>query len=238
MCAKLEICCYSLIDGHTAQMAGADQIELCSSPFEGGITPSYGLLKMARYSIAIPINVIIRPRGGNFVYSDLEWLSMKADIMKCKEIGIDGISIGLLTAKNTLDLIKLKELKLMAGGMNLTFHRAFDLLEDKSSSLESLIQFGFKAVMTSGSAADAYSGVNEIRQTVLQASNRIKIIAAGGIRPQNLEYICINADPHIIHSSLISSNQVSNFGQNRYFTKENIKAMCRILFEGSANLNV
>jgi copper homeostasis protein len=238
MCAKLEICCYNLIDGHTAQIAGADQIELCSSPFEGGITPSYGLIKMARYSIAIPISVIIRPRGGNFIYSDLEWLSMKADIMKCQEIGIDGISIGLLTMHNSLDLKKLEELQQIAGGMKLTFHRAFDLLENKSLSLENLIELGFDSIMTSGSGLDAFSGVYEINQMVQQAANRIKIIAAGGIRPQNLEYICINADPHIIHSSLISTNQVSIFGQNRYISMENVKAMCEILYEGSTNLNV
>jgi copper homeostasis protein len=222
MTKKLEICCFSLGDGLAAQAGGADRVELCANPSEGGVTPSYGLIKMARNLLGIKLYVIIRPRSGDFCYSETEWMVMQSDIMNCLDLDVDGISIGFLNENHTVNKKRLKEAVALAGSLKVVFHRAFDSCIDKVQALEDIIDCGCDAVMTSGGFASASDGTSYILETVQQASSRIKVIVAGGIRADNIRRIALETNADIMHSSLISPNSSNGiFGTSqRVFEKD------------------
>lgn len=183
--ALLEIAAGSLASALAAQEGGADRVELCGSLAEGGITPSYGTLAVARDRVRIPIYVLIRPRGGDFLYGDDEFDIMRRDVEMCVRIGCDGVVIGALDADGRIDS-RCRELVSAAGTLGVTFHRAMDASSDLSRSLEDIIALGCERVLTSGGQANALAGAQVIAELVKQADDRMVVMAGAGIRAANL----------------------------------------------------
>lgn len=181
----LEICASSYQSAVNAQNAGADRIELCSELALGGITPSYGLLKTVLENVSIPVHVLIRPRSGNFTYSEEEFAIMKADINLCKELGCQGIVSGVLKANNTIDVSRTQELIALAKPLSFTFHRAFDWIEDSFEALDTLINAGVTRILTSGKSTTAIDGMEHLKCLVEKANNKLIILPGGGINSEN-----------------------------------------------------
>ncbi len=182
---KLEICANSYQSAKNALEAGAHRIELCQELSVGGITPSYGLLKKVIEELDIPVFVLIRPRSGNFVYSDDEFQIMKTDIQLCKDIGCKGIVSGLLNPDYTLDIERTKVLIDLAKPLPFTFHRAFDELKNLKEALLQLIELGADRVLTSGQKTTAEEGLVLLKELNVIAKNRITILAGGGVSSKN-----------------------------------------------------
>jgi copper homeostasis protein len=181
----LEVCLDSVESALAAQDGGADRVELCDNLLEGGTTPSFGSIEAARKRLNIGLQVIIRPRGGDFLYSALEFEIMKRDIEVCKELGVDGVVIGILDADGNVDAARTGELVALARPMNVTFHRAFDVAHDAKASLETLIDIGIDRVLTSGQEATAFEGLDTIRELVERAGERIIVMGCGGLNERN-----------------------------------------------------
>ncbi|RVT75283.1 copper homeostasis protein CutC [Flavobacterium sufflavum] len=181
----LEICASSYQSAINAQNAGAHRIELCSELSLGGITPSYGLLKKVMENVSMPVHVLIRPRSGNFTYSEEEFAIMRADINLCKELGCQGIVSGVLKADNTIDVIRTQELIALSKPLSFTFHRAFDWIENSSEALDILINAGVARILTSGKSNAALDGIEQLKSLVEQANNKLIILPAGGINSEN-----------------------------------------------------
>jgi copper homeostasis protein len=184
---KLEICANSLQSALNAQMAGADRVELCSELSVGGITPSLGLLKAVREKITIPVHVLIRPRSGDFNYSDEEFEQMKIDIQLCKDLGFAGIVSGVLSENNSIDIKRTQELIDISKPLSFTFHRAFDCVPKPEQALEKLIQLGVNRILTSGQKDKAIDGLELLKQLKNQAKEQLIILPGSGIRPKNAE---------------------------------------------------
>ena len=202
----LEICANSYQSALNAQKAGAHRIELCQELSIGGITPSYGLLKQVLDTLSIPVYVLIRPRSGNFMYSDSEFDIIKQDIQLCKNLGCGGIVSGVLNKDNTIDIERTKELVELSKPLKFTFHRAFDCVNNPSKALEQLIDLGVDRVLTSGLETSAEKGLNLLKQLNKQANGRITILAGGGINSDNA-ILFKNADLEEIHASASSTIQ-------------------------------
>jgi copper homeostasis protein len=177
----LEIAANSVASALAAQEGGADRIELVSALELGGITPSYATIALARERLRIPIYVLIRPRDGDFLYSDLECETMHRDIEACKALGCDGVVIGVLEADGNIDIARCRALIDTAGSLGVTFHRAFDLTRDPCQALEDVIALGCERALTSGARARAVDGVNLIAALVTQANDRIVVMPGAGI---------------------------------------------------------
>jgi copper homeostasis protein len=218
MIYQLEVIAFSIGSCIVAEQAGADRIELCDNPGEGGTTPSYGMIKTARSKTSIALFPIIRPRGGDFLYSNDEFEIMKNDINVCKTTGCDGVVIGLLLPDGRIDEQRTAELVELAYPMDVTFHRAFDRVKNPIESLEKIINCGCKRVLTSGLQPTAELGIDLIEQLVAQAGNRISIMPGSGIRAQNIDKIATNTKAFEFHSSartiLKSSMQYLNPAMN------------------------
>ncbi len=184
---KIEICAGSITSALVAQEGGTYRVELCDNLKEGGTTPSYGTLLLARKNLSIKLFSIIRPRGGDFLYSDLEFELMKADILQCQELGCDGVVFGILTKHGEVDKERNLELKQAAGKMGTTFHRAFDRCKNPFKALEDVIELGFDRILTSGQEISAIKGASLISKLVEQANKRIIIMPGAGVRPENLQ---------------------------------------------------
>ncbi len=198
----LEICANSVESALMAQKGGAQRIELCDNIYEGGTTPSYGAISKAREVLNIDLNVIIRPRGGDFCYSELEFEIMKKDIEFAKESGVDGIVIGVLNPDGTIDMNKTKHLVELAKPMSVTFHRAFDVTKDPFKALEDIIECGCNRVLTSGQENKTMDGVSLIRKLVEKAENRIIIMPGSGINETNVQEISQKTGTTEFHASL------------------------------------
>lgn len=196
----LEVCAYSLDSCITAQKAGAGRIELCGGMAEGGTTPSAGLIQLARQHLHIPLYVMIRPRGGDFLYSDTELAVMKADISLVKALGADGLVLGILQADGTVDEVKTRALVEQAHPLPVTFHRAFDMTRDPLEALEAVIRTGAIRILTSGQHQTAETGLSVIQQLAQQAAGRIEIMAGAGVNAGNATLL-IEAGAHALHSS-------------------------------------
>lgn len=181
----LEICASSYQSAINAQNAGAHRIELCSELAVGGITPSYGLIKKVIENLSIPVHVLIRPRSGNFTYSEEEFAIMKTDIQLCKDLGCNGIVSGVLNPDNTIDIDRTKELIEFAKPLEFTFHRAFDWVENSFEALEQLIAIGATRVLTSGKKQTALEGMKLLKLLKERAKNKIIILPGGGINKKN-----------------------------------------------------
>jgi len=207
---KLEICANSYQSAINAQEAGAHRIELCQELSIGGITPSYGLLKQVTDTLSIPVFVLIRPRSGNFVYTDEEFDIMKQNIQLCKHLGCTGIVSGILKNDNTIDIERTKELIELSRPLAFTFHRAFDCVSNPSEALEQLIDLGVDRVLTSGLETSAEKGLNVLKQLQEQANGRITILAGGGINSDNAK-LFKEAGLHEIHASASSTIKSDGF---------------------------
>lgn len=184
---KIEICAGSVTSALAAQNGGAYRVELCDNLKEGGTTPSFAQIVSARKHLQIKLHPIIRPRGGDFLYDDLEFEIMKTDIEQCRNLGCDGVVFGILKKDGFVDQERCLELKKVAGNMSITFHRAFDRCKDPFQSLKDLIDLGFDRVLTSGLEINAIKGASLISKLVEQASGRIIVMPGAGIRPDNLK---------------------------------------------------
>jgi len=202
----LEICANSYQSAFNAQEAGAHRIELCQELSVGGITPSYGLLKQVVDTLSIPVYVLIRPRSGNFVYSDAEFDIMKHDIQLCKNLGCDGIVSGVLNKDKTIDIKRTKELVELSKPLAFTFHRAFDCVDNPLKTIEQLIDLSIDRVLTSGQTTSAEKGLNVLKQLNEQANGRITILAGGGINSNNAA-LFKDAGLKEIHASASSTIQ-------------------------------
>jgi copper homeostasis protein len=199
----LEICIDSVESAIAAQQGGANRVELCDNLLEGGTTPSAGTIALARRHIGIDLNVIIRPRGGDFCYSDVEFEVMKYDIEQAKPLGANGIVIGLLNPDGTVDVARTAELIELARPLSVTFHRAFDMLRDPHEALETLISLGIDRVLTTGQESSALEGLDLITELVRQASDRIIIMPglSGAISERNVRKIITQSEVKEIHTT-------------------------------------
>jgi copper homeostasis protein len=179
-------------------------VELCAGLIEGGITPSRGMIREARTVAGIRLHVIIRPRGGDFLFSDAEFAVMAADIDTAKAEGADGVVIGQLTADGLVDVPRTRELMARARPMAVTFHRAFDMTPDPLAALETLIELGVDRVLTSGQEASVLEGLPLVTELVKRAGDRIIIMPGGGITPRNVERIVAQAKPKEIHFAALA----------------------------------
>lgn len=197
----LEIAVFNIQSAILAASAGADRIELCENPFDGGTTPSYGTLKTVREKINIPVFPIIRPRGGDFLYSDEEFEVMKKDIQLCKDLGFEGVVTGLLSKDGSIDIYRTSKLVKLAYPLEVTFHRAFDRAKDPLQSLEDVITCNCQRILTSGQVPNAFDGRELIKQLVQLANERIIIMPGSGIRSNNISQLAEFTEVEELHSS-------------------------------------
>lgn len=192
--------CVEGIDGFlAAQEAGADRVELCASLLEGGITPSFGVVAEAQRRARIPIHVIVRPRGGDFLYSDAEFQTMRADIATLRDLGVAGVVIGILTPEGEIDEARTKELVAAARPMAVTCHRAFDMTRDPDTALAALIRCGVDRVLTSGMRDTALEGLPILKRVVGAAHGKIKIMACGALDPNNIALVLRESGADELH---------------------------------------
>lgn len=182
----IEVVVYTIESALRAQQGGADRIELCDNPGEGGTTPSYGTIEAVRQQLNIAVYVMLRPRGGDFVYSNDEVKAMKSDLVQLHKLGADGVVFGILNPDGTIDKERCKELIGLAKPLKVTCHRAFDMTRDPLEALEDCIEAGFDRILTSGHQAKAIEGANLIAELVKQANGRIAIMAGSGVNPENV----------------------------------------------------
>ncbi len=198
---KVEICTNSVASSIEAQRGGAYRVELCAAIPEGGTTPSYGEIVVAREELDIKLNVIIRPRSGDFLYSEVEHRAMLEDIKMCKELGVDGVVFGCLTADGEVDMERNRELMEAAEGMSTTFHRAFDMSKDLFDSLEKIIELGFDRILTSGGQPRAHDAMDVLKQLIDKAGDRIIIMPGSGVTEENIAEIERNTGAVEFHFS-------------------------------------
>lgn len=189
MSILLEVCVDSVASALAAKEGGAHRLELCSSLFEGGLTPSAGLMEFVCKHLSIATNVMIRPRGGDFLYSDEEFMIMQRDIALAKGLKADGVVFGFVTRDGNVDIARTKALADHARPLTITFHRAFDMVADPYQALESLISLGIDRVLTSGLESSAKDGIETIAALNRQAAGRIIIMPGGGINQENIATI-------------------------------------------------
>ena len=182
----VEVCVDSVESAVAAERGGANRVELCSSLLEGGVTPSAGLIAVVRRAVSIPVNVMIRPRGGDFCYSDAEIGIMRQDIQRAKELGANGVVLGILDPDANVDARRTGELVQLARPLTVTFHRAIDMSRDLLVALQRLIELKVDRVLTSGGEQTAIEGQQTIARMVETASGRIVIMAGSGIREENV----------------------------------------------------
>lgn len=202
---RVEICVDSAAGAFAAQRGGADRVELCDNLLEGGTTPSAGCIRVARRGLTIGLQVIIRPRGGDFLYSPEELEVMREDIRMAKDLGADGVVIGCLTADGQIDCALTEELIRLARPLNVTFHRAFDMCRDPRCGLEELIALGVDRVLTSGQEASCLEGLELLAALHHQAAGRIIVMPGGGITPRNLQKIVAGSGVSEVHLSARAS---------------------------------
>lgn len=197
--ALLEICCYGIDCAVTAEQAGADRIELCSAPKEGGLTPSAGVLRQVRQKVSIPVHPIIRPRGGDFCYTAGEFAAMLDDVAAVKDLGFPGLVIGILDADGRVDGGRMKKIIAAAGTLAVTFHRAFDMCANPRQASAELAELGVQRILTSGQQASAEKGISLIRELISQSDTPI-IMAGAGVRAANLP-LFLQAGVKEVHTS-------------------------------------
>jgi copper homeostasis protein len=198
---KIEIVVYNIESALRALEGGADRIELCDNPGEGGTTPSYGTIELVRQNVSIDVFVMIRPRGGDFVYSNYEFHCMKRDISQCQRLSVDGIVLGILNPDGTLDKKRCKELIDRARPLKVTCHRAFDMTRDPFEALDDCIEVGFDRVLTSGQRTVASEGAALIGELIQRAEGRISIMPGSGVNEKTVDHIVRTSGAAEIHFS-------------------------------------
>jgi copper homeostasis protein len=220
---QLEIACFNLQSTLIAQENGADRVELCANIKDGGTTPNIEITKSARKELSIPLYVMIRPRGGNFVYSDAEFNQMKSEIIQFKKLQIDGFVFGILNEDQSVNTTQNSELVELANPLPCTFHRAFDLVNEVFQSLEDVIHCGFKAILTSGLENNVVEGVEVLAKLVEKANNRIVIMPGGGLRSSNIKSLREKTKAAFYHSSAITNASETANGDEVKLLKDKLK---------------
>ena len=212
----LEVCANSVQSAINAQIAGAKRIELCENLFIGGTTPSYGCIKTSRERVDIAINILIRPRIGDFLYSDIEFEQIKNDILVAKQLGVNGIVCGILLPNGEVDTEKTAELVELSKPLTFTFHRAFDFTPDPHKALEDIIKTGATHILTSGQKNKAADSVDLLCELVKKAANRIAIMPGSGINISTIKTL-VKTGAHEFHMS-----GVTNTESKMIYRKENL----------------
>ncbi|HCM36047.1 copper homeostasis protein CutC [Chryseobacterium sp.] len=202
--SKIEIACFNPESAIIAFESGADRIELCDGLSEGGTTPNFETAKKLREKINIPIFVMIRPRGGDFTYSDAEFEQMKTDLISLKSLNVDGFVFGILDEDDEVNREQNKILVELASPLPCTFHRAFDRAKGLDSSLEKVIECGFTTILTSGQKPNVSEGKENLKKLVELADGRLEILVGGGLRSSNIEDIRACTRAEYFHSSAIT----------------------------------
>lgn len=197
-----ELCAETMQACLAARAGGADRIELCSSLSEGGLTPSHGLVRQAVQQSGLPIHVLLRPRGGDFVYSDADFAVMLDDLAHVRTLGVRGVVLGVLLADGTVDVVRTRLLVELASPLEVTFHRAFDETPSLTDALEAVIAAGCRRVLTAGGEDNALAGSAVLQQLVLQASGRIDVAVGGGVRAANAAQLARSTGARHFHAAL------------------------------------
>jgi copper homeostasis protein len=197
-----ELCAESLQAARAAQQGGANRIELCTRLDIGGVTPGEQLISDTLQALSIPVHVLIRPRGGDFVYSEAEFEQMKKEVQMVKRAGAAGVALGVLLCDGRIDETRSRELAELARPMRVTFHRAFDRTPDLSEALEAVIRTGAECLLTSGGAPDVLTGAEQLRKLVVQARGRIRIMAGGGLKLASMAEVLERTGLRCLHGSL------------------------------------
>jgi copper homeostasis protein len=198
---KVEIVVYNIESALKAQQGGADRVELCDNPAEGGTTPGYGTIQQVRQHLNIDVYVMIRPRGGDFHYSIEEYHAMRNDIEACKKLSVDGIVLGVLKPEGSMDKERCKKLVAHARPLKVTCHRAFDMTNDPFQALEDCIEIGFDRILTAGHQAQAIKGVDLISALIKKADGRIAIMPGSGVNENTVTQIISVTGAKEIHFS-------------------------------------
>lgn len=198
---KIEIVVYNVESALKAQEGGADRIELCANPGEGGTTPSYGIIDVVRQNVSLDLYVMIRPRGGDFFYSSYEFHAMKRDISQCQRLSADGVVFGILTPEGRIDKKRCKELVDKARPLKVTCHRAFDMTRDPFEALEDCIEAGFDRILTSGHETTAHLGRSLLASLIKKAEGRIIIMPGSGVNEDTVKDIVGDTGANEIHFS-------------------------------------
>lgn len=200
----VEIVVYNIDSALKAQQGGADRIELCDSPGDGGTTPSLGTIEAVRRQVSMDVYVMIRPRGGDFCYSRDEFYAMRRDLHHCQKMSVDGVVLGILNPDGTIDKVRCRELINLARPLKVTCHRAFDMARDPFEALEDCIEVGFDRILTSGRHAQAVQGVDLIAQLIEKAAGRIAIMPGSGINENTVEEVVRKTGANEIHFSAMT----------------------------------
>ena len=218
----IEICTNGITSSLNAQKGGANRIELCDNLLEGGTTPSLGMIEIVKKQLSIDVFVMIRPRGGDFLYSDLEFEIMKNDILHCKEIGVEGVVFGILNSDGTIDKQRTLSLIEIARPMQVTFHRAFDRCNNLQQGLEDLIELGIDNVLTSGDNPKAIDSLPILEKLVQQAGNRINIMVGSGVNPYNVHHFKNIGITNFHFSATTTTNSPMTFRSQAFDTTEQL----------------
>jgi copper homeostasis protein len=244
MTMVLEICVDSVESAIAAERGGAQRVELCADLAEGGITPSAGLIALVRRRISIDLFVMIRPRGGDFYYTDQEFEVMREDIRQARAGGADGIILGLLDERALVDIARTRTLVELAGPLPVTFHRAIDMTPDPHAALEHVIATGAHRVLTSGGAPKVTRALSTVARMIEAAQDRIIIMAGGGISPTTVQSVAEGTGAREFHASLrtalpspvqyqkpgVDMGEIRNREYLRYTVlEENVRALAQAL---------
>ena len=232
--AILEVCAFHIDSCIIAERAGAARVELCDNPIEGGTTPSYGTIKRAREKISILLYPILRPRSGNYYYSEEEFAILKDDINMCRQLGCDGISVGVQTIHSEIDTERLKRIVEWAGPMGVTCNRAFDCAPDPFRALEDIISCGCERILTSGQKSAAPDAAQLLKELVTRAAGRIIIMPGAGVKSSNIATLKAVSGATEFHSSARKTapnpvtyinTEVSDYGHVYIADEEEVQAM-------------
>jgi copper homeostasis protein len=196
-----EVVVYNIDSALRAQEGGADRLELCDNPAEGGTTPSYAMIEQVRQHISMDVYVMLRPRGGDFCYSNYEFHIMKRDLSQCQRLSVDGVVFGILKEDGTMDNERCTELIRKAKPLKVTCHRAFDMTRDPFEALEACIEIGFDRILTSGLQSNASDGVSLIAELIQKAKGRIAIMPGSGVNEETVADIVKKTAAREIHFS-------------------------------------
>jgi copper homeostasis protein len=216
----IEVVVYNIESALKAAEGGADRIELCDNPGEGGTTPSFGVIESVRQNVSIDVFIMIRPRGGDFHYSNYEFHAMKRDIGQCQKLSVDGVVFGLLTPDGRIDKKRCKELIDRARPLKVTCHRAFDMARDPFEALEDCVEVGFDRILTSGGKLQALLGAEVIAELVKKSAGRIAIMAGSGVNENVVEELITKTEVNEIHFSAMTTKPSAMTYKN-----ENISGM-------------
>ena len=225
---EIEICAGNIESVLAADMGGADRVELCENLMEGGTTPSFGSIVLSKEKCSLDVFVIIRARGGDFVYSEIEFEVMQKDIQSAVEIGADGIVVGCLKQDGTVDLEMCSRLIEAANGLPVTFHRAFDVTPEPFEALETIKSLGVKRILTSGQQNKAEDGMELIRKLRENAGTSLRIMAGSGIDESNIQKIATNTGVNSFHASLREDAGTKNF---KITNAQRVKALIKKMEE-------